>query len=86
MFLLFGMRPVAAVVFMVTFVCGHCGTAANQRIVREQQKVTLFFIPLFSLGTSWFVECDHCGMSTPLTAEQARHSLDWASSHGLAVA
>jgi hypothetical protein len=86
MFLLLGMRPVATVAFLVTFVCGHCGTRAAQRIIREQQKLTLFFIPLFSFGTSWFVECDHCGTATGLTREQAQHSLRWAESHGYAVA
>ena len=85
MFLLFGMRPVAAVMTVVTFVCGVCGTAAQQRVVRQQQKVTLFFIPLFSLGTSWFVECGHCGTATPLTREQAANSLAWAAAHGHAV-
>jgi uncharacterized Zn finger protein len=84
--LLIGMRPVAALAFMVTFVCGHCGTRATQRVIKEQQKLTLFFIPLLSLGTSWFVECDHCGIATGLSRQQAEHSLDWARSHGYAVA
>ena len=85
-FLLFGMRPVDALLFVVTFVCGHCGTAASQQIVRTQQKVTLFFIPLFSLRTSWAVQCSHCGMVTTLTRAQAEHSMNWATSHGIAVA
>jgi uncharacterized Zn finger protein len=85
MFLLFGMRPIDTLLFVVTFVCGHCGTSASQQIVRTQQKVTLFFIPLFSLGTSWSVQCSHCGMVTGLSRQQAEHSMDWASSHGIAV-
>ena len=86
MFLLFGMRPIDTLLFVVTFVCGHCGTRAEQQIVRTQQKVTLFFIPLFSIGTSWFVECEHCGMTTGLTREQAEHSMQWAAENGRAVA
>jgi transcription elongation factor Elf1 len=85
MFLLLGMRPVDTLLFIVTFVCGHCGTRADQQIVRTQQKVTLFFIPLFSLGTSWNVQCSHCGMVTRLTRQQAEHSMDWAASHGIPV-
>jgi uncharacterized Zn finger protein len=84
-FLLFGMRPVVTAMFIVQFVCGHCGHQADQRIVRQQQKVTLFFIPLFSVGTSWFVECEHCGMATGLTREQAEHSVRWAQSRGRSV-
>ena len=86
MFLLFGMRPVAVVAFVVTFVCGRCGTEAAQQVLREQQKVTLFFIPLFSLSTSWAVECGHCGAVTALTREQAAHSVEWARTHGLVTA
>lgn len=86
MFLLIGVRPVSVVAFLVTFVCGHCGTRATQRVIREQQKLSLFFIPLLSLGTSWYVECDHCGIATGLTRQQAEHSLDWARAHGHPVA
>jgi uncharacterized Zn finger protein len=85
MFLLFGTRPVLTVLFVVMSTCGQCGHQANQRVVREQQKVTLFFIPLFSMGTSWYVECEHCGIATRLTREQAEHSMQWAESHGRAV-
>ncbi|PYY39648.1 MULTISPECIES: zinc-ribbon domain-containing protein [unclassified Curtobacterium] len=85
MFLLFGTRAVAALLFVVTFVCGHCGVAAPQQIVRERQKVTLFFIPLFSLGTSYLIECSNCGMVTGLSRQQAEHSMQWADAHGIAV-
>jgi uncharacterized Zn finger protein len=85
MFLLFGSAPVATVLFVVMFTCGHCGHQADQRVVREQQKVTLFFIPLFSLRTSWFVQCEHCGIATELSREQAEHSMQWAESHRSAL-
>lgn len=86
MFLLFGTRAVASLLFVVTFVCGHCGVAAPQQIVRERQRVTLFFFPLFSLGTSHLIECTHCGMVTGLSRQQAEHSVQWADAHGIPVA
>jgi hypothetical protein len=85
MFLLFGSRVMATLLFVVTFVCGHCGVAAPQRVVREQQKVTLFFIPLFSFGTAYLIECSNCGMATGLSREQAEHSMQWADAHGIPV-
>jgi len=85
-FLLLGMRDVASLLLTVTFVCGHCGVRAPQQVVRQQRKVTVFFIPLFSAGTSWFVDCSSCGRSTPLTKQQAEHALDWAASHEHAAA
>jgi hypothetical protein len=86
MFLLFGTRAIPSVAFVVAFMCGHCGTLADQSVVRWQQKVTVFFIPLFSFGTQWSIACSNCGAETPLSKEQAEHSLQWASTHGHAVA
>jgi hypothetical protein len=86
MFLLFGTRATPSVAFVVAFLCGHCGTLADQSIVRWKQKVTVFFIPLFSFGTQWSIACSNCGMETPLSKDQAEHSLEWASTHGYAVA
>lgn len=82
MFLIIGSRPVLTVLSVVTFVCPHCRHEARQRVMRQQQKLTLFFIPLLSLGSSWFVECEHCGTATELTRQQAEHSQQWAATHG----
>lgn len=82
MFLIFGSRPVHSILFVVSFVCGHCGVAAAQRVVRVQQKVTLFFVPLFSLKTSYFVECSHCGKTTRLSRQQVEHSAQWVNAQG----
>lgn len=79
MFLIFGSRAVGSVLFVLSFVCGHCGVVASQRVMRVQQKVTLFFVPLFSLRTSYFVECSHCGTTTRLTRRQVDHSIQWAN-------
>jgi len=82
MFLILGSRAVTSLLFAVSFVCGHCGVAATQRVMRVQQKLTVFFVPLFSLRTSYFVECSHCGTATPLTRQQVDHSLQWAQAQG----
>lgn len=78
MFLLLGTRPVLTLLFTAVFACGQCGTRAEQRIVRQQQRLTLFFVPLFSFSTSWFVECAHCGIATALSRQQAEHGAAWA--------
>jgi transcription elongation factor Elf1 len=79
MFLILGSRAVNSILFVVSFVCGHCGVAAAQRVMRVQQKVTLFFVPLFSLKTSYFVECGHCGTTTRLSRQQVDHSAQWVN-------
>jgi hypothetical protein len=80
-FLLFGSKAVDAVINIVTFICGYCGVAADQRITKRATKLTLFFVPLFSLKSSYFNECANCGGITPLTAAQADHSVEWARTH-----
>jgi uncharacterized Zn finger protein len=82
MLLIFGSRAVRSILFVVSFVCGHCGVAAAQRVVRVQQKVTLFFVPLFSLRTSHFVECSNCGAMTRLSRQQVEHSAQWVEAQG----
>ena len=79
MFLLFGTRASEAVLVIVHFVCEFCGQAVPQRVVKHTNRFTLFFIPLFSFGTNYFVECSNCGGSTGLTREQAEHGMEWAA-------
>ncbi|TFC46174.1 zinc-ribbon domain-containing protein [Cryobacterium sp. TMT1-21] len=83
MFLLFGTRAHPALMNSVSFVCGYCGTLAEQQVVRNSLRLTLFFIPLFPLSTTYSNTCTHCGGTTKLTAAQARHShsLEWARTH-----
>ncbi|HWS49880.1 MAG TPA: zinc-ribbon domain-containing protein [Microbacterium sp.] len=80
MFLLFGTRPYESQLHAVTFVCPHCGVNAGQSVRKVSNRFTLFFVlPLFSLGTQYFVECSNCRTVTPLTRQQAEHSLQWAA-------
>lgn len=64
---------------VVSFVCNYCNSAAQQTVYKRMNRLTLFFIPLFSVSTRYFVECSNCGGVTPLTREQAHHSLEWAA-------
>lgn len=81
MFLLFGTKAVQTVLNVVTFVCGFCGVAADQRVIKSSNRITLFFIPLIPIGSSHYNECSNCGGVTELTAAQAAHSVEWARTH-----
>jgi hypothetical protein len=78
--LIFGTRAFDYVLLVVTFECPHCGVSAQQTVYRQATKVTFFFLPLFTISTSYYVVCSHCGTPTSLTKEQAQHSLEWAAS------
>ncbi len=79
MFLIFGTTLRDRVLDTVRFVCTYCGVAAQQRIIESATKLSLFFIPLVTLGRRHAVVCTNCGGATPLTKDQARHGLDWAA-------
>lgn len=77
MFLLFGTRASETVLTMVVFVCSNCGVSAAQRVFTRKTKVTLFFVPLFTVSTSHWNECSHCGLTTQLTQPQVDNALAW---------
>jgi hypothetical protein len=76
---LFGTKLGETLLVVVSFICERCGTRAPQRVFKRSTKVTLFFIPLFSLSSSYFVECSNCAAATALTREQATHGVEWAA-------
>ncbi|ASD23265.1 MULTISPECIES: zinc-ribbon domain-containing protein [Cryobacterium] len=80
MFLLFGINASQKVINVVTFVCAFCGERAPQNVVKSANRFTVFFLPLFSFSTKYSNECTNCGGQTRLSADQARHSLDWVQS------
>jgi zinc-ribbon family len=77
-FLLFGSRPALTLLTVVTFRCDYCGQTVAQRVYRKANRFTLFFVPLFSFSTSYFVECSNCGGATRLTEAQAHRSMQTA--------
>jgi hypothetical protein len=81
MFLLFGARTAEALINVVTFVCGYCGIRAEQHVVKRATKFTLFFVPLFTVSSSFANTCTNCGGTTTLTKAQAQHSLEWAATN-----
>lgn len=81
MLLIFGTSVRESIMNVVTFLCAYCDTRGPQNVIKRSNRVTLFFIPLFPLSTTYVNQCMNCGAVTPLTVEQARHSLEWASTH-----
>ena len=75
MLLIFGSRLYQTVINVVIFVCGYCDVRAPQNVIKNANRFTLFFIPLFSFSTSYVNRCSNCGGETELTAQQAQHSM-----------
>ena len=81
MSLLFGMGVYQTVVNVFAFTCALCGTLAGQHVIKRSTKFTLIFLPSFPVSTAYLNTCTHCGGSTRLTTDQARHSMERARTH-----
>jgi transcription elongation factor Elf1 len=79
MFLIFGTTLRDRVLVVVAFVCEFCGAHAQQNVVESATKVSLFFIPLFTISRRYFVTCTNCGGTTALSREQATNGIEWAA-------
>jgi hypothetical protein len=69
--LLFGTTARARLLAIVNFVCGNCHNPAAQRVIESLTKFSLFFIPLFTVSRSYYVECTYCGATTRIDKAQA---------------
>ena len=80
MILLFGMRTSVTVRATVWFVCHFCGFDAAQRVIERRRRLTLFWIPLFTVSRSSVNVCSSCGREVDLSPEQVRNAERWAAS------
>ena len=71
MLLIFGTRAYVTALALIQFVCGVCHQNAAQRVVKEVNKFTFFFIPTFPVSTKHYVVCTNCGATLAITREQA---------------
>ena len=61
-FIIFGTRSSPSVVRAGMFLCPCCTTPEAYDLVRVRQYFTLFFLPVFPIGTrGQYVECGRCG-------------------------
>ena len=79
MFLIFGTALRDKVLARVTFICEYCRVSATQDVLEHATRVSLFFVPLFTISRRYVVVCSQCGGATALTREQATHGVEWAA-------
>ena len=83
MILLFGTRASAALRATVWFVCHFCGFHAAQQVVERRTRLTLFFLPLFTVSRSYANVCTSCGREVDLSRDQVENAERWAASQSL---
>ena len=65
----FGVREV--LVSTLVFTCETCGNHAAHQLTKRTRRFSLFFIPLFSVGTKYLDSCTACGRVIEISRQQA---------------
>ena len=81
MLLIFGTTVRDRVLVVVHFLCEYCRVHASQDVIESATKLSIFFLPLFTVSRRYLVVCRNCGGATALTREQATHGIEWANAH-----
>ena len=71
MLLIFGFKSYATVLATVRMDCPQGHETAAQRLHRVKRRFTLFWVPLFSTGTRYHLDCTYCGLQRSLSEQEA---------------
>ncbi|MET0694339.1 MAG: zinc-ribbon domain-containing protein [Propionibacteriaceae bacterium] len=69
--LIFGLSVKEVLLATLVFVCETCGNNAAHHLVRRVRRFTLFFVPLFPVGSHYYDTCVACGRVREVSREQA---------------
>src|SRR4051812_16059760 len=71
MLVVWGWRRYVQTLAMITLVCSSCQRPAAHAVRRMVTKFTLFWIPLFPVGSKYSLQCTFCGGQVKVGKEQA---------------
>jgi hypothetical protein len=69
--LIIGFGVTEVLLSTLVFTCETCGNHAAHQLTKQNRKFSLFFIPLFSVGTKYFDSCTACGRIIEVSKVQA---------------
>ena len=69
--LIIGFRVSEALLATLFYVCEVCGNSGEHQLTKRTRRLSLFFIPLFSVGTSYTDSCLVCGRDIPVDRARA---------------
>jgi len=70
--LILGTRTRTAVLAMLTLLCRACGNPSAHQVSRRQTWFTLFFLPVFPVGSGKYSTlCTYCGAATRIDKDEA---------------
>ena len=71
MFVIFGFGVSETLLATLVQRCETCGNQAAHQLTKQSRKLSLFFIPLFTVGSRYFDTCTVCGRTLEVSREQA---------------
>jgi hypothetical protein len=69
--LIIGFAATEALVSTLVYTCETCGNQGAHQLTKESRKFSLFFIPLFSIGSRYLDSCTVCGRIIEVSRQQA---------------
>ncbi|MBI4901204.1 MAG: zinc-ribbon domain-containing protein [Actinobacteria bacterium] len=69
--LIFGLGVRQVLLATLVYLCETCGNTAAHHLVKRVRKFSLFFIPLFAVGTRYVDTCTACGRDIEVSRERA---------------
>ena len=69
--LIIGLGVTETLLATLVFACETCGNHAAHQLIKQSRKLSLFFIPLFSIGTKYVDTCSACGRSIEVSNNDA---------------
>jgi predicted RNA-binding Zn-ribbon protein involved in translation (DUF1610 family) len=69
--LIIGFGVTETLLSTLVYTCETCGNHAAHQLSRQRRRFSLFFIPLFSVGTKYLDSCMACGRVIEVSKEQA---------------
>jgi hypothetical protein len=72
--IIWGTKVYVTLLTTLVYVCDNCHQQAAHHLVKRVRKFTLFFVPLFPVGTKYLDSCVACGRTVevaPAAAEAA---------------
>jgi len=83
--LIIGFGVTEVLLSTLVFTCETCGNHAAHQLTKQNRKFSLFFIPLFSVGTKYLESCTACGRIIEVSKEQAEAAARQVGRPGPAV-
>lgn len=69
--LIFGLSTKQVLLATLMYVCDVCGNQAAHQLVKRVRRFTLFFIPVFPVGTTYTDTCTFCARTLGVPRDRA---------------